>query len=334
MIWLTWRQFRTQAWVAVAILAAAAAVLAATGPHVFDVYRGSGLAACPTDCGDLGDRFLAEAMGGLNGPIFYGGFLLLFVLPALIGVFWGAPLVARELEVGTHRLVWNQTVTRGRWLAVKLAGVGLSAAVFAGLIGLAVTWWSGPFDAAHGDRITPVVFAARGVVPFGYAAFAFVLGALAGLVTRRTLVAMAITIPLVAAVQVLMPVVVRPLLVTPVHATSAFQPGRIKQFHFLDHYRIQVSLQPPVSDAWAVDNRTVDAAGDNYTGPVDPTSCGPEASPADCEHWLTGLGLRQEIDYVPGDRFWALQWRELGVLLAATVLLSWGCLWWIRRRVA
>ena len=43
----------------------------------------------------------------------------LILLAAVIGVFWGAPLVARELEQGTQRLVWTQSVTRRRWFSTK-----------------------------------------------------------------------------------------------------------------------------------------------------------------------------------------------------------------------
>jgi len=53
--------------------------------------------------------------------------LVVLVVPALIGVFWGAPLIARELETGTFRLAWTQSVTRTRWLAVKLGVVVLEA---------------------------------------------------------------------------------------------------------------------------------------------------------------------------------------------------------------
>ncbi|MFD1049633.1 ABC transporter permease subunit, partial [Kibdelosporangium lantanae] len=60
--------------------------------------------------------------------------LVMTVLPGVIGVFWGAPMVARELEAGTHRLVWNQTVTRTRWLATKLVLGGLVAMAVAGVI--------------------------------------------------------------------------------------------------------------------------------------------------------------------------------------------------------
>ena len=47
--------------------------------------------------------------------------MAVLIAPAIVGIFWGAPLIARELETGTHRLVWNQTVTRTGWLATKLA---------------------------------------------------------------------------------------------------------------------------------------------------------------------------------------------------------------------
>ena len=66
---------------------------------------------------------------------------LIAVVPAIVGVFWGAPLVARELETGTFRLAWTQSVTRTRWLALKLAVVGVAAMVVAGLFSLGVTWW-------------------------------------------------------------------------------------------------------------------------------------------------------------------------------------------------
>jgi transposase len=118
------------------------------------------------------------------------------VLPALIGLFWGAPLITRELEAGTHRLVWNQTITRTRWLAVKLGLTGLATITAAGLGSLAVTWWSSPIDkTATNDfpRMGPLLFDARGVVPIGYAAFAFALGVTVGMLVRRTLPAMAIT---------------------------------------------------------------------------------------------------------------------------------------------
>lgn len=44
----------------------------------------------------------------------YTGLLVVLAVPAVIGMFWGAPLISRELETGTHYLAWNQGVTRTR----------------------------------------------------------------------------------------------------------------------------------------------------------------------------------------------------------------------------
>ena len=118
---------------------------------------------------------------------------MLGAAPAVIGAFWGAPLVARELEAGTHRLVWNQSVTRTRWLATKLGTVTLAAAAAVGVLTVAVSWWADPLDGAISStrgslpsRITPVTFAMRGIVPVSYAVFAVVLGVTVGVVLRRS----------------------------------------------------------------------------------------------------------------------------------------------------
>ena len=162
--------------------------------------------------------------------LYFLGVAILYLAPALIGMFWGAPLVTRELEAGTFRLAWNQSVTRTRWLAVKLGLIGLAAMATAGLLSLMITWWAGPIDRAGGfpasmsqqvSRFSLVLFGARGIAPVGYAAFAFALGVTAGVLIRRTLPAMAITLAVFALIQLAWPSWVRPHLIPPVHATAA-----------------------------------------------------------------------------------------------------------------
>ena len=108
MIWLTWRQFRVQA---AAVAAVAVACRAGPGRHRPAARR---------------PRHDRTATSSTSSPandrhLFYAGIVVLAVAPAIIGVFWGAPLVARELEAGTHRLAWTQSVTRTRWLATSSA---------------------------------------------------------------------------------------------------------------------------------------------------------------------------------------------------------------------
>ena len=137
MIRLSWRQFRLQAALSAAGLAIVAIALAITGPHLVDLYN-STVAGC---------RARGSCQSAINSFVDTDRFLqhaitaLLFVAPALIGIFWGAPSIARELETGSFRLAWTQSVTRTRWLGSKLALVGGSAMVATGLLSLMVTWW-------------------------------------------------------------------------------------------------------------------------------------------------------------------------------------------------
>jgi hypothetical protein len=120
MIWLTWRQFRLQALVAAAALAALAIGFGLTGPHLTSLYTQT----CGTgDCSGAHLQQFLTAMkaDGAYPLLYFAGGAVMYLAPLIIGVFWGAPLIARELQSGTHRLAWNQSVTRGRWLLVKLA---------------------------------------------------------------------------------------------------------------------------------------------------------------------------------------------------------------------
>ncbi|WP_250035262.1 ABC transporter permease subunit [Paractinoplanes maris] len=335
MIWLTWRQFRVQAWVIAALVAAVVATLLVAAPGMFGLYRDTGLAACTGACESASVAFAKQVdNGGLFGAYLVGSAVLL-LLPALIGVFWGAPLVARELESGTHRLVWNQTVSRGRWLTVKLAGIGAVAILASGLLSLVVTWFSVPIDRA-GDfgRVTPLLFSSRGVVPMGYALLAFVGGLAIGMLTRRLVVAMALTLVFVVVTQLAAPFGFREHLVTPTSSSSAFEAGRIQSLWIDPENRITIQLESPAHSSWVLSNVTVGPDGKEYHGPVDGTKCGRAGGPDECHAWLAQQGLVSKIDYIPAEGFWALQWRELGVLLVTTGLLSAFCLWWIRRRVS
>jgi hypothetical protein len=186
MIRLSLRQFRSQGIVAAGLLVLVAILFATTGAHIahiYDVYAKAQAACmasttCPRVDLNLGtfDRLL-ELIG-----------TVLVAVPALVGAFWGAPLISREFENGTHRLAWTQSVTRTRWLAIKLGLVGAASVAATGLLSLMVTWWSSPIDHANMDRFGSGIFGQRNIAPLGYAAFGFVLGVLAGLLIRRALV--------------------------------------------------------------------------------------------------------------------------------------------------
>jgi hypothetical protein len=337
MIWLTWRQFRAQTVVAAAALAGFAVIFGVTGPNLAHAYAASGLASCRGNCTSLSSTFLTQVKSDSVYPLLYfAGGAALYLTPALIGIFWGAPLVSRELEAGTLRLTWNQSVTRTRWIAAKLGLVGLAAMATAGLLSLILTWWSGPIDRAGGfpvtagqlSRFSPLVFDARGFAPVGYAAFAFTLGVTVGVLTRRTLPAMAIVLACVAVVQLGWPSVVRPHLIPPVTSTSTVSVN-------VSTARVghEGELAVPVTGmpgAWIVSNQTITPAGKVFVLP-DVVACN-TGTEQQCNRFLATQHLRQRITYQPASRFWAFQAYETAIFVVLSLALAGFSVWWIRSR--
>jgi hypothetical protein len=334
MTWFTWRQFRTAAWIAAATLAVVAVLLAVTGHNLADQWTASGAATCHGDCSNAINAFIQDVTSGTNGVVYQATQVLMYVVPALIGIFWGAPLIARELETGTHRLAWNQSITRTRWLATKLAVVGAASAATAGLLSWAVTSWAHHIDHAKYYRITPMIYGARGTVPISYALFAFALGVTMGMLIRRTVPAMAATLAVYVAAVVSMPLWIRAHLAPARHATSPLDISRIQEFMInKDTSRMRVVSGATPSNAWVLTNNTITPTGHVFTGPVDLRYCGDNQGPRACMNWVGTLHLRQDLTYQPASHFWPLQWTETGIFVAVAVLLAGFCFWWTRRRL-
>ncbi|MFE9914455.1 ABC transporter permease subunit [Micromonospora sp. NPDC005553] len=337
MIWMTWRQFRTPALATGALLLVLLGGLALTWSEVTELATQTGYTGCQGDaCRAAGEAFLQALQPGWASEFHIAAIGALYLLPALVGIFWGAPLVARELESGTYRMVFSQSVSRGRWLLVKLAAGCGAAALGAGLLSLVLTEWAQPIDGASADRMNPLVFAARGIVPIGYATLAFVVGVATGLLLRRTLAAMAVTLLVVVSLQIAAPFVVRPWLAQPVTTVSPLQfDGDYGISMSPDTGRMTIHVEPDRRGDWIVSSTTITSTGAEFTGPADMTQCGPRASGGReaCQSWLGKQNLSLKVSYVPGSKFWDLQWLEFGALFALTVALSLFSLWWVRRRL-
>ncbi len=353
MIWLTWRQFRAQAIAAAAVLAALAVALAVTGPHLAHLYDSSGIAGCAAhgDCASATAKFLDQGpVYTFDKVLFFIGAGVLYAAPPLMGAFWGAPLVAREIESGTLRIAWNQSVTRDRWLVVKLGFVGLLAMATAGLLSLMVSWWASPIYRAAGNgyapgnlgglnRFQPLLFGANGIVPVGYAAFGFVLGVTAGIVIRRVIPAMAVALAGYASVVFAWAIWVRPHLFAPARQITASNLKDIDDLivNFTGsgnaNQMILVTGASSKPGAWMISNQTIDSAGHLFTGPASQACI--NGSGSACLATLAPLHLRQLLIYQPASRFWAFQGYETGVFLALALLLAWFGAWWLgRRRIA
>ena len=193
MTYLTWRLHRKQ------LLVAAASLIVLTAALVLIPRR---------------DNHLIEA-------IVYAT----VVVPLLLGLFWGAPLLAREFEDGTNGLAWTQGITRRRWLQSNLTWAIVAAAVWGAAVTAVVTWWSLGEVSLGRSRLGPGPFDIQGIVPVAYSVFAVVLGITVGSMFRRVLPAMATTLAAFVAARVVIAVLVRPNFMSPVSRVVTLAQG-------------------------------------------------------------------------------------------------------------
>jgi hypothetical protein len=359
VIRITLRQFRTEAIVGFGLLVVLAIVLAVSGvnlAHVNDAFQ----AACKAadDCASTSNPVL-NTDNSLQSALQF----VVVIAPALLGLFFGAPLIARELESGTFRLAWTQSVTRQRWLAVKLGLVGLAAMAISGLLTWMVDWWASPIDAANANRFDPSNFGFHGVAPIGYAAFAFALGATSGVLLRRTVAAMPVTLVGFVAARLAVTFWVRPHLWSPTHKSLPLStvPGSVG---LSVSNAGSVSVGSPlvkIPNAWVYSTSVVNKAGHAPTslfltracpalvkvvrngtsitrsalGSVQRTAIPASANNAvqSCTRALSAT-LHTVVSYQPASRFWPLQLAEMGIFLAAALALCGLMYWWLRRRYA
>lgn len=317
MTWLVWRQYRAQGAIACALLAAFAAVILVGGFQIASHWH-SVLAACSGHSACLQQQPPLASQAVVDALLLVG-----MTVPAVLGMLWGAPLLAHELESRTSDFAWAQSVTRTRWLTVKAGWLLLAAAACGGAIAALITWWSGPNNALAVNAFRPGQFDIQGIVPVGYAVFAMALGIAAGTVARRTLPAIAVALGGFIALRLVIADFVRP------HYMAAVTT----------YYNVTGSFTPPGS-AWLFSQGAV-----SRTGQVVPAGWGDlfPALPAACQKLLPGSGgptpksgsplsgvfscmqahgWRGFATYQPASRYWPFQGIETGiyVLLAAALI--------------
>ena len=320
MIWLTWRQFRVQVLVALGAFVALGAVLAYTGPHLVHLYHDSGIRECEAshgDCGPLVDNFTSHY------SFWHGLGPLITVIPALIGVFWGAPLLARELETGTYRVAWTQSVTRTRWLATKVVIIGVASIVTVAAFTIIVALWLSPLDKVNANRFSPGAFSQHGIVPIAYAAFAFASGVAVGAVIRRLVPAMAVTLLVFALTRLVVQQWVRQHFATPIHVNSALFGGGSN------------AVGP---NAWVVSSRVVDRT--NHTVAIHRDSLRSvchlpegEFSRDSLRACAQRLGLHEILTVQPANRYWPFQAWETAIFVVLALAATGFTFWWTRHRI-
>jgi hypothetical protein len=304
MAWVTWRQNRIQLLAAGTMLMAIALLALATGPAIRDAFQQQDLATCLPPATRSGCDIIVRHFQTEHETVALAARYLVFV-PALIAVFVGAPLLARELEHGTYRLAWTQGVTRRRWLLSQT--LLLSAATVAGALALSaiVMWWRVPFDRLEG-RISPNRFEIEGVVVPSYALFALALGVFSGALLKRTVPAMTAALAAFIAVRLAVSNFLRPHYLPPERDTAA---GLTPSAHAHD---------------WMLSNRLVDAVGRQISAARENLAIEhAQNARIDPQEYLLSLGWRRAVSFQPADRFWTFQAIEAAIFvgLAAAIIL-------------
>jgi hypothetical protein len=335
MTWLVWRQHRKQLLAGVLALVVLGAFFVGTGRTFHDRFEELGLPECLPAAMDVPlvvDTDALDRSGVENPPVdeetlavgrcvesardFYRDHqrvldvgTLLWVLPMLAGMFWGAPLVARELEHGTHRLAWTQGVSRLRWAATKIGLVSAVVLVLTAIYARMLHWWISPVMQTSGQGFDVIFFDSHGIVVVGYALFALALGVFAGAVTGRMLPAMATTVVGFIGTRVVVMLAARP----------RYKPTETRVLPYLE---------------LGVDTRRNDLRGDWIIAQGGGVDAPPGLDQAPGRAIDSPTGPSELLTIHPASDFWLFQAIETGIFVALAVGLVLATTYWIRRRIA
>jgi hypothetical protein len=326
MAWVTWRQHRFALTGVAALLGALSLCLWIVGLRLHHAH------AAATACHPASSIACEELIGNLNG---IGHFLasgyVLQAVPALIGAFVGAPVLARELETGTFRYAWTQGFGPWRWTLAKLVALAVVVAVAAGALSVLLSWYYQPYFqpyfaagnpmslTAESSPLAAGLFDLRGIAFAAWTLAAFAIGGLAGMLIRRVVPAILATLA--------------------AYTGLAFAAGSYLRPHYLTAL-LTSRLNVPGS-AWIVSQQWTKGGqpvSQSTLGQVlqtgEPQLAGKGGVPKSLGSWqyLVQHGYTQWTTYQPGSRFWTFQWIEGGWLLALSVLLIATTVWLVHRR--
>jgi ABC-type transport system involved in multi-copper enzyme maturation permease subunit len=197
MVWVTWRQHRlglVGVWTLLLVLAFYVSLVGRQLRHAF----AAAIACQPASsiaCTELARRYNDMNLHLANGFVWQP-------LPALIGAFLGAPVLARELETGTFRYTWTQGFGRLRWTLAKLMLLGLAVVASTAAFSVLLSWYYRPYflaghQTAFFSQFSPLsagLFDLRGVAFAAWTLIAFAIGALAGALIGRVIPAIVATL--------------------------------------------------------------------------------------------------------------------------------------------
>lgn len=326
MTWIVWRQQRPAViTLAVGLVVAVATILLLRAGMLADL-QARNIVACVQQSLESCRGEVTRDFRNSWYDLIHIAQLAVVVAPALIGVFIGAPLFAREFEQGTHVLAFTQSVSRTRWMATKFVVAAVPALLFVAVLQLLVRSWvnaAGQLGPLAGGPFYFSTFDAQGVSPIAYTLFAYTLGVFVGALFKRTLVAITLTLGVFVAVRGVLGIrrehLIEPTRVLSNDLTNAYdsiEPGQpVLNTGFLD------AKGAVVTDAGAakspcVPNVRVEVSVE------DRTAC-----------WQQNGLARAFRDVLPVDQAPTLHLLEASIFAGLAVLFVLGTVWAVRRQV-
>jgi ABC-type transport system involved in multi-copper enzyme maturation permease subunit len=342
MNWFIWRLHRTQ-WMIFGLILAAFAVFAIlTGNHFWHLYQ-QALQTCTQNpatpsCSDLHNS-LPQSYGAILRVVYVTG----LGVPLLLGLFMGSPLFSKEYEEGTNKLAWTQSVSRRKWLTAKLVWTLAFAALYGLAVSLLISWWARTTNALDHSRFATGQFDVQGIMPFVYSVFFTAIGFAVSAWSRKTMIALAVTLGVFIAFQASVGEWVRPHYMAPITITGPMGPGdfdeRIPVGAWVTSHSI-ADKNGKIFDSFDIANMPLQcqqiirgntSASQNGHGGTMVKAAG---NGTDLNACLNAAGYHQYATYQPPYRYWDFQRIEAGIYLSIAALAVGATYWAVLRRDA
>ncbi|WP_328319411.1 ABC transporter permease subunit [Streptomyces sp. NBC_00388] len=312
--WLVRRQHRAAFWTLIALTILCVIAMVILRGQMMDYLdtlgssqRKSG--SLPADFEKYSDRLAS-----------FGGYL--GYLPVLAGVFLGAPLIAGDLETGTAKLVTSQSVSRLRWLTTKLAIPAALLVLSAAVLAAVFSWWWHPVKTLTGqlEWTSGTFFDVTGIMPVAYALLTFSVGAAVGMLLRRTLVSMVVTLGIVVAIGVV------------------WDRFRLDLGHILSvstDKGVGPGARLPKLPAGAIQQGQGTYFLTSSGGRLDWTTClgTSDDSKAHTACLESKHVIGWSMDYLPISQMHTMQWLGAGIMLTVTAAIAAFVILWGRKRL-
>jgi len=327
MTWLTWRLHRTEAAIGVLLFAGLLVTMLLAVRSVDSAYDAARDGGCFAGRDDLGgdDLLCSERMANYwqRSGRWQQFTILLHGVPLAAAALLAIPTL-QELERGTHRLAWTQSISRRRWSLSRLGfAAGIATLVAAVWVAAAIGWRSSILRGPE-RNFAQSTFELSPAVLVGYALFAVALALAAAVVVRRLIPVLALLAVGFIGTRVFTTFVLRPRYRHPIEETVAAAND--------------TGPFTPLEDRWVLDESFLASTGERISWERVNQLCAVRADDqnfeASFQQCLVDNDLRYYRAYHPIDRFDQFQLIEAAIYLGLAAALFALAYWWLTRRPA